>query len=476
MNNPNGNFDNFNFAPAPPPVQERENSETDANASVQASAASQAAGAPMQGAPAGVPNGYAPQPTAQAPSYTVPNTQMPNFVYTPAGYSQPYGGYNQQYNRPQQSPVAIYNNAQNGNAPQYHYGYGMQTPFINQAYYKEQQEKAAKRREAEKKIKKVGNISGIVLLGSFGISFLFSVLYVIPAIETLIRENLSVSYLYNMLYSIFGVGVAFVLFSRLYSSIKAPAYPGAPLQTPPKEYKTSFALPKDGYKTLLLIVIAFGGCMLANYISSVILAVFEGFGVYSTYSSIEDPKTTGEIITLFLSIAVIPPLIEELALRGVVMSNLRRYGNAFAIIASAFMFGIFHGTAAQILFAFLCGLFFGYITIATESIWPAIIVHAINNSLSCITSVLLQVTDESTANVFYTICSLGGIILAGLGVLLYIKSYGNDKVLSYNGEEDCLTTGQKIKSFLLSPAMIAIIILYTLMALGTLTTNINNIQ
>ncbi len=484
-NIPNGNFSNFNFAPEMPEQgNSREAQPVNAQAPQNPTFNNPQ---PMQG------NGaYAPQApydsnpnmnrapfTGNAPSYTVPNTPQNNYGYNPSGYSQPmYGGqYNPQYNQPQQSPVSIYNNAQRGNAPQYHYGYGTPTPFMNHAYYQEQQAKMIKRRNSEKVMSKVGNISGFVLLGSFGLSFLFSIIYAIPSLTQLIESNLSVSSLYNMLYSIFGIGLAFFFFSRLYGSLKKPSYPSAQIENKVSyDFKTSFAFPKDGYKTLLLMVIAFGGCMIANYISSIILALFETVGVYSTYSSVEDPKSIGDTILMFLSIAVIPPLIEELALRGIVLSNLRKYGNAFAIIASAFMFGIFHGTAAQILFAFLCGIFFGYITIATESIWPAIIVHAINNSLSCITSVLLQVADDTTANNFYYVFSIGGVVLGIFAVLLYIKGYGehHKKIMSFNGEEDCITTGQKMKKFLLSPAMIAVIVLYTLMALMTLTTNISN--
>ncbi len=483
-NIPNGNFSNFNFAaeearqenPQVASVQNEQHSQNPSYGNPQ----------PMQGNGVNTPNAaYGGNPNmngvpfmGNAPSYTVPNNPQNSYGYNPAGYSQPmYGGqYNPQYNQSQQSPVSIYNNAQRGNAPQYHYGYGTPTPFINHAYYQEQQAKMIKRRNSEKVMSKVGNISGFVLLGSFGVSFLFSVIYAIPSLTQLIESNLSVSSLYNMFYSIFGIGLAFFLFSKLYSGLKKPAYPGAALENKARsDFKTSFAFPKDGYKTLLLMVIAFGGCMIANYVSSIILTLFETIGVYSTYSSVENPKTLSDTIMMFLSVAVIPPLIEELALRGIVLSNLRKYGNAFAIIASAFMFGIFHGTAAQILFAFLCGLFFGYITIATESIWPAIIVHAVNNSLSCITSVLLQVADDATANNFYYIFSIGGTLLAAFGVLLYIKSYGKNKILDFNGEEDCLTTGQKMKKFLLSPVMIAVIVLYTLMALMTLTTNISNI-
>ncbi len=407
---------------------------------------------------------YTGQPTGQTPSYTVPSTQS-YYQGNPQVQqgSQQGGTYNQ-------SPVNVYNaqSCQTG-VPQYHYGYGT-TPFVNEAYYREQQARIAKHRAAERKMSKVGNASGLILIGSVIVSFIFSTVYVSPAISSIIDGSLSATSLFNIFYSIVCVGLSFAVLAKLYNTIKTPAYPGVPLteeQSP--DFKTSFNPPKDWFKTMLLMVICFGGCMLANYLSSIILAFFEMVGVHSTYSSVEDPKNAADTVMMFLSIAVIPPLIEELALRGIVLSKLRKYGNAFAIIASAFMFGIFHGTAAQIPFAFMCGLFFGYLTIATNSIWPAIFVHAFNNSLSCITSVLLQVTDEATANMFYYVLSVGGIVLAIFALFLYIKNYGKDnKVLTFKGEAAVLTTGQKMKKFIFNPAMIVSILIYAVMALMTL--------
>ena len=53
-------------------------------------------------------------------------------------------------------------------------------------------------------------------------------------------------------------------------------------------------------------------------------------------------------------------------------------GKKFAIFASAFLFGMFHGNIVQTPFAFALGLVLGYVTVEHSLIW-AIVLHMINN-------------------------------------------------------------------------------------------------
>lgn len=453
-NTPNNNFNNFNGTngvnPAENPAQQ--------NFQVP----------PV--APPPVNQGYA--PNFPPPAYQYPPQYVP--TYTPPTYTapntNPYGYQVNAYNTSgyQQSPSAVYNSAQTG-APQYHYGNS--GAFFNSAYYLERQEKLRKKKEAEKEIRHIGNVSGALLIACFIIAFIFSLLLAIPAVEDLYNSSLTGSSFINMLYSIVVVGGTFLLFGRCYKAPKKSSLAEkASQENNAAAFKINYSLPKNKFKALLLIVIGFGGCMVANIVSSYILTILEAIGVYSTYSSIEDPKGITDSVLMFLSVAIIPPLVEEFAMRGVASTNLRKYGNAFAILASSFMFGIFHGNAAQILFAFICGLFFAYTVIATDSIWPAVIMHGMNNALSCISSILLQVTDEKVSNIFFYACCMGGIALAGVALIVYLRKFKEEKILSFQGEASQLTLGQKMGKFIGSPVMIVAIIIYGIEALLTLTT------
>ncbi len=424
---------------------------------------------PMQGnIPDYTPPYNAPYtPGTQTPgSYTAPS-------YTPQGgapYNSGNGAYNPSAN---QSPSAIYHNTPPSPTPQYHYGNPAYSVNFNNEYYQEQRRKFAERKKAEHDIHHIGNVSGAILIACLAIASVFSLVLVATPIYNYFESSVSVSSFINMIYSLVVVGGTFGILGNLYKTKKKTLptpYPGEFPDSAPKARKLpiQFGAPKNKLQALLLIIISFGGCMFANYISSILIAFLGVFGAESTYNSIQDPKSTADLLLMCLSVAVIPPLIEEYALRGVALSNLRRYGNSFAIIASAIMFGIFHGDAMQIPFAFICGLFFAYAVIATESLWTGIIIHALNNILSCISSVIMQVGTEDAANTFFSVVSIGGMVLAVVCVFIYYALFRKDGVTDFKGEAAILTTSQKIGKFLTSPVMIIALILYGIQALGTL--------
>ncbi len=413
-----------------------------------------------------VPVGYSVQP------------QQPVLVYTPQ--PQYYGApvqTNPYYVNPpvQQSPAAVYYNSQVVGVPQYHYGNPMMGGVINNAYYEEQQRKAAARREAEKKYREVGNVSGIAALICYGLAFLFSMLFLIDGVSKIYDGSLVGMSLINMLYTLIVVGGSFFALKKTLDNMGNGK--ALKLENKPKEsIPLDFSGPKDWKKTLLIIPIGLGGCMLANYISSALLTILEGFGIYSTYNTLEDPQNVFDIVTLFLATAIMPALIEEISLRGILMTPMRKFGNAFAILASAYIFGIFHGDAAQISFAFICGLFFGYSVVVTGSIWPAVIIHGLNNSLSCISSVLVSYISEDAGNVFYYACTIGLILLGVIALYFYLKKYKDEDfaLIKVDNRNEPITFGKKFAKFVTSPAIIIMTVIYLIQALTTLTTTPQN--
>ena len=80
-----------------------------------------------------------------------------------------------------------------------------------------------------------------------------------------------------------------------------------------------------------------------------------------------------------LSIAIVVPILEEVLFRGAIEGHLLRKGWSpkWAILVSALIFGIIHGNPAQIPFAFLIGLLFGWLYYRTGSLVPGIVGHII---------------------------------------------------------------------------------------------------
>ena len=359
------------------------------------------------------------------------------------------------YNSQAPSPAEIYNSNAYSNAPQYHYG--APQSFFNSTYLEEQRKKLIERKRHEKVIKSLGTSTGLMLLILLGISFALSFLIIAPTFSSLYESNLTFACAFGIFYSVISVGGAFFIGSKILKGQKL--FKSIP-----------YNAPKDKSKSILLVLMGFGGCLVANYVTVFLRVFSEGIGIYSDYSALQEPSSTLDVIMIFISSSIVPPLIEEFAIRGVVMQGLRKYGNAFAIVTSAFVFGIFHGNAVQMPFAFLCGLFIGYAVIATESLWTGIIIHALMNGMSAISSGLIYYFDEYTSNTFFYIGSAAGVALGIIAAIIYFVKYKNDSTLKNNGCFNDMTLGERFLKFNTSPIMVIAIILYVVQAISQLTT------
>lgn len=91
-----------------------------------------------------------------------------------------------------------------------------------------------------------------------------------------------------------------------------------------------------------------------------------------------------------LSIALLAPILEELLFRGAIQGLLQdTLKNPWkAIVISSLIFGIVHMNPAQIPFAFLLGMMFGWLYYRTGSLLPGIVGHVLNNSIATINMLL----------------------------------------------------------------------------------------
>jgi membrane protease YdiL (CAAX protease family) len=84
-----------------------------------------------------------------------------------------------------------------------------------------------------------------------------------------------------------------------------------------------------------------------------------------------------------LMLVVAAPLLEEMFCRGLLLETLsHRWRPWAAVLASAAFFGIVHFNIPQGINAFVLAIVMGYLYLATRSLIPVIVIHAINNALS----------------------------------------------------------------------------------------------
>lgn len=224
-----------------------------------------------------------------------------------------------------------------------------------------------------------------------------------------------------------------------------------------------------------MICIGMGVAMFANYASDILSQNFSLFGLENTINFDNSSNSLLANLLYVVSTALVPALAEELAFRGILMGSLRKYGDAFAIIASAVMFGAMHGNIVQIPFAFILGLIFAYIDCKTNSIIPSIIIHFINNFYAVIMDILNNegiVSDKSFYIISYAFI-IGFCILGIISFIFILKKDRNFFKLSDKNDTSniCaknLTLKEKIKTFFLSAGVVTSMVLFMVETISAL--------
>lgn len=95
-----------------------------------------------------------------------------------------------------------------------------------------------------------------------------------------------------------------------------------------------------------------------------------------------DPTSWGTYFVSLFALVVIPAIGEEVLFRGMILNGLRfRFKDSIAVVFSALLFALMHGSLQQFVYPFLLGLIMGYLVLKTKTLLSSIIVHFVNNFL-----------------------------------------------------------------------------------------------
>lgn len=153
-----------------------------------------------------------------------------------------------------------------------------------------------------------------------------------------------------------------------------------------QKVKTTFAFygfKKISWKAVLITIVLGAVVFFLNiFVASFFDIILSLFGYHFRGG---EPVTEYPIYMLFVNLiftAVLPAVCEETAHRGLLLKGQSAYGQKTALIISALLFGLLHMNIEQFFYATIIGLLAGYISIICDSIYPAIIIHFMNNALS----------------------------------------------------------------------------------------------
>lgn len=173
------------------------------------------------------------------------------------------------------------------------------------------------------------------------------------------------------------------------------------------------------------IALGFIVFFLNGYISSLFAYIIELLGyetVPTSGTSTGNDYTWVYFIVSVICSCLLPAICEETAHRGMLLTGLKRYGVGKAIIISGLLFGLIHLNINQFFYATIIGWLLGALTIMSNSIYPAMIVHFMNNFLStCAEFSLANGLNYLNPNILLNaILSLFGGVFGNLVLFLFI--------------------------------------------------------
>lgn len=391
-----------------------------------------------------VPPGQNADPYYQNPSgYTPPQT---NGQVPPKGYyqGQPYSGrppYHPPYSGANQAPDFGYYNT-----PQ------------QQAYMRRQNEKWQQIQLQKREIRRFGNTIGLAVLAYFLLQVLLSGLLVPLNLYDLYADNMVFQSCFNVIcISLISVALPFGIVALVNKSHYAQPI------VPAKKQPASRVCLWVGFGMLC--------CIAANCVVSFgVVPLFKAFGYELKSNDLAAPDSVFACVVALIATAIVPAICEEFAMRCCSVQLLRKYGKGFAVLSVSIVFGLLHGNVIQFVFAFLVGLVLGYVTVKTDNIVPAILIHAFNNGMSVVSDIFSYAVSDKAGEVatavLFLFWAVAGAVCAL--VLLWKKEFNRREKPQPDYNAATLTFGQKMFSFFVTPGMIISFIPLILLTISTI--------
>ena len=296
-----------------------------------------------------------------------------------------------------------------------------------------------------KELRKNANIAGISLYLISVVSFLMIFLLKIGAAVTGNSENLddllnepAIMQVYQIIFSVLVFTLPFIVCYKIGG------------------YKIGEFISFKRADRNTELALFFGGgvfCLFANIAAAYVDSIFTSFGIDYSIGETDIPKGIFGFLLYTLSTAIVPAVLEEFALRGIVLGSLRKFGDTFALITSSLCFGIMHGNFEQIPFAFMAGLILGFVTIKTGSLRVAVFIHFLNNFISVAFSYMRGIS-ETQQNLIYVMLLAVFLVLA----LFFINRTTGQEILKIEYGDCILPEKDKYKTFFLSIGVIVFVL------------------
>ena len=299
-------------------------------------------------------------------------------------------------------------------------------------------------KENERKaIKRISIISGLCVIAYVAIQNVLSIIIYLTPLGKLYETDLTMRSVVTIFLSVLGLMLPF-------------AVGGALIGRKTGSSVFNFGKPVSTKLMLAAVPLGFFVCLIGNYITGIFVTYMETLGIALSSPEYPTPSDLPDRIIYSVSIAVVPALVEEFAIRGAVLQPLRKYGDKFAILVSSLLFAIIHGNLIQAPFALIAGIGIGYAVCITNSVWTGVLIHFCNNFFSVFVSFLIEdIQDETMLDSVYLKLMIVLYAISITGSVIFVILKGRRKLMP---SFTALSEGKKFRTFVFTLPMIITIL------------------
>ena len=222
--------------------------------------------------------------------------------------------------------------------------------------------------------------------------------------------------------------------------------------------KTTFS--NCGFKKINLKMIAISVAigvvlyLLNSFVSTISISFIYMLGYESLSSQSSTIYTNSNFFQELILTCVLPGFCEEFLHRGVMLFSQSKYKNKkYCLIISSILFGFTHLNIKQFFYTAIMGLFMGYIGIVSQSIYPCMIVHFLNNFLSTYVTFgshlnwpLIDVYEFAISTIYSNMISFITISAISIVGLIYLYRYLCNQMKTARAKYDVAETLKLLKS------------------------------
>lgn len=115
-----------------------------------------------------------------------------------------------------------------------------------------------------------------------------------------------------------------------------------------------------------------------------LVSILTSYIIFVSTGKTDSVEIGDSFLMAVLSFALVPAVTEELLFRYLPLAVLGERNKRVTVILSSLIFALAHFSPFQLVYAFIAGVVFMSVDIVTDSIFPSLILHFINNLLSVI--------------------------------------------------------------------------------------------